>query len=399
MKPRRRNRALLGVTGLLVALALVLTGCGGGAGGATGSSGTAAPGGTTAPAGGAATPAEIPIGVLLPVTGPGAGLGETLGSGIQMAVDEINAKGGVRGAKLRIIVEDHRAQPGPAQTAMRKLVDVDKVPVVISSYSSATLSILPIAEEKHVTVIQSGAQADSLAGASKYLFNGIPLAATETDGLAEYLVQKRGAKTAVITYLNDDSGRTTRDDFIRSFEKFGGRVVGQEAHEFTQTDFRSQMLKLKGANPDVLFLATHSLPAALLVQQAREVGLTAVIAGTTFATTPELVQSPAANGVIHTSLDFRPPQDFAERYRQRFHKDVTVYAGLYYDAVGILAKAVEKVLEEGKPLTGDSIREAILAIRVFDGVTGRTEFRDDGTCLKPIRVNEIKDGKSVPISS
>jgi branched-chain amino acid transport system substrate-binding protein len=281
---------------------------------------------------------------------------------------------------------------------MQKLVNVDNVEAVLSSYSSATLAILPIADEHGVAVVQSGAQADNLAGASEYLFNGIPLSSAETDGLLKYLTEEEGVETVAIAYLNDDSGNTTKSSMAASAEEFGAEVVGEASHELEQTDFRAQLIQLTASNPDAVLMATHSLPAALLAEQIREGGYDGTVAGTTFMTTPELLESDASEGLIHSSVSYDPPDEWVAQFEEEYGFAPGVYSGLFYDGILILGTAIGHVIEAGQEVTGDNIRDAIVEIGTFEGVTGTTEFFEDGTSSKPLAINEIRDNASVPIA-
>lgn len=384
---------------VFLALSFLIAACAGGAEDAS-SEATSAEGEEEGAAEGAAeAPDEVAVGVILPLTGAGAGLAEIILPAVEMAADDVTEEGTMAGAAMRLIIEDHRGEAGAATSAMQKLVNVDNVEAVLSSYSSATLAILPLADEQGVVVVQSGAQADSLAGASEYLFNGIPLSAAETDGLLQYLSEEGGVETAAIAYLNDDSGNTTRDSLAASAERYGVEIVGDESHGLEQTDFRGQVISLTSSNPDAVLMGTHSLPAALLAEQIREGGYEGIVAGTTFMTTPDLLESDASEGLIHSSVQYDPPDEWVEQFEERAGFAPGVYSGLFYDGIRILGTAIDHVIEQGQEVTGENIRDAIIEIGEFEGVTGTTEFRDDGTSIKPLAINEIRDNQSEIIAT
>lgn len=340
----------------------------------------------------------VKIGVLLPLSGPGAQLGELIKPAVEMAATDANQGDLLAGRSIELVLEDNRAQPGPAVSAMQKLVNVDDVSAVVSSYSSATLAVVPLAEKSKVPVIQSGAQADNLAGASDYLLNGIPLVGGEAAGLMQYLAEEEAVETAAIAFLNDDSGQTTKASMNASAEDAGIDVVAEASHDFEQTDFRASIIKMTAANPDVILLATHSKPAALVAEQLREGGYDGLIAGTTFMTTPDLLASDSSSGLIHSSVQFAPPDAWVERYTQETGAAPAIYSALYYDAVMIYATAIGALAEDGEAVTGEAIRDKILEIGTFEGVTGETAFADDGTVTKPLSINVIEDHKSKQIA-
>lgn len=338
-------------------------------------------------------PAEITIGGLVPMTGSGASYGEMDMNGANLAVEQINAVGGVKGIKLKIKFEDHQAKPQVAVTGMNRLADVEKTPYVISSYSAVTLAVAPIGDQKKVVVMNAGGQSDNLANAGKFLYNDIPLVGSEVDVIAEYLAKEAGLKTASVIYANDDGGRSSLKRFKEAFAEAGGQIVGEEATELGGADFRAQLSKVKSQNPDVLFVATYGQDTALIIKQARELGIRSKIADTSWSVIPEVYNLKEAEGMIHTTLAFKASDEMAKAYKERYGKDPTLYAVTYYDGVKIFAKALEWVIDNKKPINGVSLKEAIDTIREFDGAAGKVKFADDHTSTKPITISVLENGK------
>ena len=191
----------------------------------------------------------IKIGAILPLTGPGALIGTQQMRGIQFAIDQANAKGGVRGNKIEVVFEDNQAKPDQSILSFNKLTDLEHLQVIFTAYSGPSLAMAPLATRKKVLMINAGAQADKLATASPYLINTLPTIGDEIGVITKYLAGE-SKKKGVILFENDAAGISGRDDYMDAFPKaLGGTVIAQEPTQFGQTDFRPALLKLADAKP------------------------------------------------------------------------------------------------------------------------------------------------------
>src|SRR5512141_470913 len=156
--------------------------------------------------GAAAQGAPIKIGAILPLTGSGASYGVWMKGGAEVAAEDLNAAGGIAGRKLEVIYEDHAADASKAVNAMRRLVEVEKVPFSLTSYSSPTLAVQPIAVQNKVVLMNGGGQSDNLAD-KEYLYNNIPVVSNEVGVLCDWLAREKKFKAAVMIVANDEAGR------------------------------------------------------------------------------------------------------------------------------------------------------------------------------------------------
>lgn len=384
------SRGILRVLAVVLTVTLMIAGCSGG-GASTSESAQQDPSGSASTD--VTYPSEVTIGALVPLTGTGASYGVLDSNGANLAVEQINAKGGVRGIKIKIQYEDHQAKPQVAITAFHRLVDMYKVPYVLSSYSNVTMAIAPLADEKKVVVMNAGGQSDNLAGAAQYLFNDIPLVGFEARSLAQYLVKERGVKTAAVIFANDEGGRSALKAFKEAFTQAGGVVVAEEASELGGNDFRPQLAKIKSKNADVMFMATYGRDTAVIIKQAREIGVPGIYANTSWSVIPDVFELPEAEGLLFTALHFTPEEGFAEAYKAKYGEDPALYSLTFYDGVMIFAKALEWVVDHKLPLNGESIYKAIKEIRTFPGGAGPVTFADDGTSTKDVVIRVLKNGK------
>jgi branched-chain amino acid transport system substrate-binding protein len=335
----------------------------------------------------------IKLGGILPLTGPGALIGTAEMRGVQFAVDAANAKGGIHGNQIAVQFEDNQAKPDQSVLSFNKLTDLGHVPVVFTGYSGPTLAMAPLATRKKVLLVNAGAQADALAKASPYLINTLPTIGDEIAVLSNWLISQ-GKKRAAIMFENDAAGMSGRDDYLKSFPEAGGSILAQEATQFGQTDFRPALLKLADAKPDVMLVA---ITAGLLqmAQQYKQLDLRFTVAGTTFFADPSTIADPASAGFVHTQLRIDAPPDLAAQFKAKYGADMEFFAKQYYNAAQVVLKAIDKVLADNKPVTGENVHDAVLAIRKFQGLIP-LEFKTN-TASVPIDINEMRDGKDVTL--
>ena len=328
----------------------------------------------------------IKFGAILPLTGPGGLIGTQQKLGIEFALDKINAKGGVRGNKIEITFEDNQGKPDQSVLSFNKLVDLQHLPMIFTSFSGPSLAMAPLATRKKVLMMNAGAQADALAKASPFLINTQPTMgdeiAIQSKGLAT-----NGKKKAAILFENSAAGISGRDNYISTFTAAGGTIVAQEPTQFGQTDFRPALLKLADSKPEVM-LVSITAAAQQMAQQFAQMGVGFQVAGTTFLQDPALINDPAAEGFLHTQLQSQVPPELAAEFKAKYNAEAEFFVRQYYTAANILFTALDRVLAEGKPVTGENLRDAILKIKKFDGLVPVTFNSNTATVpfdLKVIR--------------
>jgi branched-chain amino acid transport system substrate-binding protein len=331
----------------------------------------------------------IRFGGILPLTGPGALIGTAEMHGVQFAVDQANARGGVHGDQIEVQFEDNQAKPDQSVLSFNKLTDLQHVSVIFTGYSGPSLAMAPLATRKKVLLVNAGAQADALAKASPYLINTLPTIGDEISVLSKWLVGE-GKKQAAVMFENDAAGMSGRDDYLHSFPEAGGTILAQEATQFGQTDFRPALLKLADAKPDVMLVA---ITAGLLqmAQEYHQLGLKFTVAGTTFFADPSTIADPSSAGFVHTQLRIDAPPDLAAQFKAKYGADMEFFAKQYYNAAQIVLTTLEKVLAENKPVTGETMHDTLLQIRKFQGLIP-LEFKTN-TASVPIDINIMRDGK------
>ena len=345
-------------------------------------------------------PEEYKIGAILPLTGDAAQYGEWAKNGIELAVKEINNKGGM---KVKIIYEDSQAQPTKGVSAMNKLVTVDKVPVVIGAMaSSVTLAIAPIAQSSKTVLFSAASSSPELTKAGDFFFRNWPSDLFEGNSMAEFAYDKLGFRKIGIIYVNTDYGIGIKDVFKKRFVALGGEISFEEGYPQGESNFRALLTKIKNIETDALYIpAQYSREMGRLLKQAGELGIKKQVLSTVTFESQEILElaGEAAEGVIYTAPAFDPDSseqaimDYQEKYKSAYGKKSEVFAAHAYDAMNIIAQAIE---QGGYSATG--IKNALFKIKDYPGITGKTTFDENGDVVKPAMIKVVKDGKFLKYS-
>jgi branched-chain amino acid transport system substrate-binding protein len=337
---------------------------------------------------------QVTIGASAPLTGPRAQLGRYYKQGVELALAEINEAGGVLGKPLAVAFEDDQGDnPNTAMNAVNRLMQVDKVPVFLGPH----FSVAQMATQK----AYCNGSVVSITGAS-----GIPV----TNSGCKYVIRVRGddniqAKALVafamkdlkadrigVLAVNDDFGKTGAQRVAAAIEAAGLKPVAMETHNAQDKDFSAPLARLKAANAQVVVLWTHISEAALIVRQARQMGLTMHFAGTAMSQPTFLNLTEAAGDGVLSADDFiaeNPDpvvQSFVKKYHARYGADPEIWAAAYYDATHLAAEAINKA-GSADP---QKIRAAFTGLQ-HTGVLASFRCSDNGDCNHQINIVEIKN--------
>jgi branched-chain amino acid transport system substrate-binding protein len=340
----------------------------------------------------------IKIGILLSLTGPISPFGNQALEAIQLAIEEINNKGGINGRALKIIVEDTKSEPKEAVTAFNKLTNIDKVPVVIGPLASSLgMACAPIAQEKKIVLFSPAVSALEFTKIGDYIFRNWPTAEILTKDMADFAFEKLKLKKIAILYVNNDMGVDYKTFFERRFLDLGGEIVISEKFEQGATDFKTQLTKIKNKNPEAIYLLGQK-ENGIALRQIKEMRLETIILSNVGIEDSEIIKlaKEAAEGVIYNTPgfaeNFQKTKDYKKNYQNRYGKESGIMAASTYDAVYIVAKAIE----EAKTYTGEEIKNSLKTIKNFQGITGLTNFDENGDVIKASTFKTVKNGKFVP---
>ena len=344
--------------GPLAVLALVLTACGG-------------------------EEAPFKIGVMESVTGPGETYGNVAVEAKQMAVDEINEAGGIDGRMLELIVEDSKCSAQDSITAYRKLTDVDEVKIILgTSCSGAMLGAAPLAESDGVVLFSGLATNPDIAAAGDYIFR-TAMSDAQLGIDTGNVMWADGARTLATITEATDYAEGVRRTSVAQFEKRGGELVAEERYASDVTDFRSQLTKLMGANPDAIHVAAQSeFAGGTIVKQLRELGYDGLLYSEVVpvgATALEIAGE-SATGLKAVTADLDPAnnkaRDVLANFKERYdYVTLAWYLGSAYDNVYITAECLK---ETGDDQDADGLRDCLYDI-TWSGAIGESySFDGDG---------------------
>ena len=365
-------------------------------------------GGLSAPAGHAQ--ASLKIGVIQPLSGSVAASGNYVRMGAEIARDWINARGGVNGRKMELVIEDNKSDPKEAASAAEKLIVRDKVPAIMGAWgSSMTLAAMPKLEEYGVPmVVETSSAASITRRGNPWVFRISPPSEMEALGLERYL-DKLGVKRADFLAVNTDWGRGAVGAFGDMLKKKGAAVGATEYMDQAATDMNAQITKIKGTGGDTLFLTTAVEQITLVLKQAQEQRLARKIVTTGGSSSPtQLIKQAgaAAEGSYHIVFfmpwfpeampDGKLAKAFVDEWAKRGHPFEGLTEGFRgHDGIATIAEAV-KIAGKDEP---KAIQAALWKVS-FTGVNGPIKFDKDGPAGKEsgqskpsIFIVQIKDGK------
>lgn len=346
---------------------------------------------------------EIRIGGIFPMTGGSATFGKSSVEGMQIAVDEFNARGGIAidGKKILVnpIYDDTAGQPEQAAYACRKQADQDKVMAIVGAVMSKnSLAIAPTCQEKGIVMISSASTNPEVTLKGDYIFRVCFIDSFQGIVMARHAYNNLKLDKAAILYDNaNDYNKGLAKFFEEEFIKLGGEIVANEAFtdEEKTVDFRAQLTKIKAAKPEFLYLPNYYAAVAVILDQANELGLSIPSGGGDGWDSPKLVEiggSSVEGGVFTNHFSKEDPsaevQGFVSKYREKHGKDPDALASLAYDAAFVLLSAIEKA----GSVEGVAIRDALKDIQV-NGATGKITFDENRNPIKSAVILEIRDGQ------
>jgi len=295
----------------------------------------------------------VKLGVLLPLTGASATGGKRVLVGVEIAVEEINAMGGVLGRPLEVIVEDSESTPKGGMDAVHKLIDVDKVPVVIGeNTSSVTIPTATYANSKGVVQIGISATAPAVRKIGPYFFSAMAPSDVMAKDLVEFAIADSGQKKFGFLTLNDAYGVAMMKEMTAALKAAGGEVVSEVLYEPKKPDYRAELQRLFAAKPPAILSVAWFTASRLLHQQAYELGLYQTVADTWYSPFVNLAVEPAIpetvegrKGFITQSESGVRSKAFTEKYKTKSGEKVEtapVYGLLGYDSVWIAALAINQ---------------------------------------------------------
>lgn len=341
----------------------------------------------------------VKIGLLVPLTGPAAADGTSALYSVQIALDQVNAAGGVLGRKVELVYYDDRADAKEAVALSHKLIEQDRIHAFVAgSYSLPTRAVAPIFQEEKIPLVAAYAIHPDVTRAGEYCFRNGFLGMVEGRAAGYTAHKLLGARTVALLTSDNDFGRTLVTGFKEYATKYASdlKIVNEQAYPFSEKDYKPYLSKIKELNPDVIFASGYYFQTGPLLRQARELGIQSKILGEEGADSPKLMEiaGAAAEGFhIVTNFDRDDPrpvvQNFLKEFRSRHKFEPDMVGASAYDAFMIIMDGMKKSgTTDGKP-----VRDAIAALKNYDGLTGVIGgFDEIGEVVKPVQVQVVKEG-------
>ena len=352
-----------------------------------------------APAGwaGQASGDPISVGLSAPLTGNYSEYGTNWKKAMDIAIERINAKGGVRGRPLQLVAEDSKSEPKDSAQIAQKFVSDPKIVATIGDFtSSACMAAQPIYDRAGLVQLSPTASHQDFAPKSPWSFGIIGTQVMEGAFMADYTVKRDGKKKIAVLYINNDWGIAAQDQYIKRAKDDGGQVVAVENYFDRDKDFTGVLTKLRGSKPEALYIATMYNDGALISKQREKLGWNDVaVYGPGSLYSPKLLELGGSSveglktGTIFMETDPRPEvQDFIKTFKARNNGVApNMFAAIAYDAISILAQTIEKAGTDRK-----AIRDELSKVQNYVGMTGKFGFTEQRDVKRDYHHLVVKNG-------
>lgn len=338
-------------------------------------------------------PEVYKIGAILPLTGPGANIGEWQKNGIDLAIEEINKSGGINGKKVEVVYEDSKLQAKEGVTVFNKIISVEKLPAIFVCGSAVSNAILPIADKQKVNLLMSAVSYTDIASRSPWAFRFYVGSDDEANVMAKYIVKSLKYRKVGVLYISDDFGLGAYNTLKKIFEEKGIKIVWSNSYSPEASDFRSILSSIKNLDIDALYIVGYSKPAAIAMKQARELGINMPILCNMAMSVPPLrkLAGDAAEGSYYTTCLFDSSSkekivvEFVKKYVSKYNNQPSFFSGFAYDTIKILCETIRN-----KGYSSESIQKGLLEIKDFPGIMGTTSILSTGDVKYKVRVVKLE---------
>ncbi len=333
----------------------------------------------------------IKLGFVGPLTGDAATLGQDALAAAQIAVEEVNAAGGVQGHMLELIAEDGKCNPKDAASAGTKLLTADDVTAIVGGLCSGeTTAIAPMAEQDKTVLFSGCSSAPNITTAGDYIFRSYPSDAFQGKFAADYVYNTLGKKKVAVVATLGDYGTGIKNIFIESFEALGGEVVLAEDFAQESRDFRTLLTKIKQSDAEVVFAPSFTEAAIELLRQSKELGVTQQFFAADAWDDPKIHANSFAEGVMFSigKIDLSN-EEFKAKLAEK-NASLTVCAPGYYDNVKVLAQIMGEVGTDR-----EKIKNALYTVKDYKGLANTLTIDQNGDPVgAQYDVKVVKDGVS-----
>jgi branched-chain amino acid transport system substrate-binding protein len=336
------------------------------------------------------------------LSGGGATVGTNWKNGIDLAIEEINAKGGILGNRLEVTHADSQSNPGMARAQVQKALDNEPYVLLGPGYSGSVKVTAPLAAEAGIAQIMGGEAAELTQAGNKFLFRTSFGQQSSMPKVAKYINDDLKAKSVALVWVNNDFGRGGRDVIAREFARYGTKVAADLSTEAGQADFAADVSKIKAAAPDAVFIYLNEEESARILKELKRQGVTVPLIGETTLVGQKVVElaGDAANGARgHVGLTTDAPVDLVRAFREKFVKKynyIPDHNGIKgYLAIYMIKAATEKMGKVDAKKLADTLHGLTIKAANEPGILMDVTFDQNGDIDRQGFLVEIVEGKQV----
>lgn len=342
----------------------------------------------------------VNIPIVIELSGAGAVSGTNFRDGAVLAIEEVNAKGGILGRKINAPQSDTQSNPGISRAQVQKAIDGDPYVILGPVFSGSVKVNMVLAQQAEVPQVTGAEAAEITQAGNPYIFRTSFGQQMSMPKIANYIRDGVRAKTVAVLWVNNDFGKGGRDTFVKEMAARGIKVVADVSTESGQVDFAADVVKLKGANADTIFVYTNEEESARFLREARKQGIKTPLIGETTLLGQKVIElaGEAANGVRgHVALTVDAPvasvQAFRERFFKRYnylpdHNGIKGYTGVY-----AVKHATEKIGKFDRKLLAKTMHGLTIKPEQEPGILMEATWDDKGDIDRISFLAEVVDGK------
>jgi len=341
---------------------------------------------------------DLTVGVILPLTGPSSYIGTTIKSGMDIAIDEFNARPD-KPFSLRVEFSDTGGQPARAVTSWQSLA-ASHSPQAIIAVQEGVKGLIPLADADQRLLLATSVPDNEIAGVNPWTYRFFINAKTDAATIADYAVNKLGKKRFAIIYVNDSMGVSYRESFRTSLKGLGAELVAEQSFGPADTDFRSQVLRVKEAQPEAVYLVGYGASLSNIPVQLKQNEVDATLLAVGTISQPEIMEAAGASieGVYYTTSEFftfapgTPElQAFVDAYKARFDQVPVFFEVFGYDSLRLILHAAET-----GGTNSEKLRDTLKSVENLSLAVGDVTMGSDGDVQFPVVVKMIKNGTWAP---
>lgn len=339
------------------------------------------------------------IGAIVPLSGDAEAYGQVVKSGLMLALEDINAAGGVKGKPLDILFEDDGSDPEKGAQKANSLISGTQVPLIIGGVtSSEALKIASACEAGKTILFSPTASSPKLSGISQFFFRNYPSDTLEGAVMAEYAVRKLKVSKVAVLYLDKEYGQGLTAVFKGRFQELGGTITYEKGYPEGTVDFSPFIKEMKASAPDSIYLPGYYTEIANVLKAIAAEKLPVKILSSGGMASPRIMDmaGDALEGVVFPQAAYDAKssdpgvQRFVAAYKKKFYSEPDVYAAYAYDSLRVVAQAIDSCVQYPQDL------RSRLADVSYKGITGDIEFNDKGDVAITPRMFQVKGGEFVP---